>query len=636
VILASWFKQALRESLLGQAYADQGKVRGVDALDKDYAETLYQQYLSAYEIGTSALVRDEYDPVTQSVIPRQYFSGGLQLSPEVESSRAMVSGREREDLTARALGARVVTADLSLDRAMRVVETEMDFSELFNRIKADLLTRDDMTREILDRVSGHLDKIRLNREFRRNSTAKGRRVIVNRNDAVFDPNDPVDGAEDVNVGILAISANPVHWGHLETALRAMAEHNYDQVVIVVQGDDFRKPILKDTEAARHGMVQLWLESLGGLLVYSDWSRGNENIGEQSTEEMVFRNIEAGRKGKVTWHYVVGNDHGHWWAPDGGIVDDNGARLRPKGTPGNYEPDTIQRMAQTQERLTSEGHIQRAVIKVALNVRSEADGVVMAVERREMERVMREGFVYQVLGGNLPDTSSTKLRNVLDGSLPVSDASFLPRTIYDYIQRDPRYLGFATALPVQVRSLVDTFRRSDSLGDAEYEYFNKLVRWLNVAESNGERINPNIFYEMFYKGKEDSQPSVYVDLAGVKLVFQKVDEWKASNPDPAMAVEGKKDVGGIDLNPALNTLDIDRAGGGFILPPLDPAMVQQIRDASGLMPVIIQIAPVVNVPKLLGWGDEPDSRNPALGHRLDPLGLRRDGVIARGRDDLYWN
>lgn len=80
MILASWYKQRLKESLLGKIYVDKSKVKGVDAEDKDDKEKIYQHYMRVFKEGVYDYVKDSYDPVTQQIIPRKYFSGGGDLA----------------------------------------------------------------------------------------------------------------------------------------------------------------------------------------------------------------------------------------------------------------------------------------------------------------------------------------------------------------------------------------------------------------------------------------------------------------------------------------------------------------------------------------------------------------------------
>ena len=79
LVLAKWYKERLKSSILNQSYADQKKVSGVDLSDKTVKEQIYRQYLEAFKVGVFDYIREEYDVTTQEMIPRKYFSGGLEL-----------------------------------------------------------------------------------------------------------------------------------------------------------------------------------------------------------------------------------------------------------------------------------------------------------------------------------------------------------------------------------------------------------------------------------------------------------------------------------------------------------------------------------------------------------------------------
>ena len=78
MILATWFKKTLKDSLLGQVYADQSKVAGIAINDPQAKDRIYQQYLAAYKTGVFNYIKEEYDSISQETLPRKYFAGGLQ------------------------------------------------------------------------------------------------------------------------------------------------------------------------------------------------------------------------------------------------------------------------------------------------------------------------------------------------------------------------------------------------------------------------------------------------------------------------------------------------------------------------------------------------------------------------------
>lgn len=79
VVLATWYKQALKDSLLVKVYADKAKVKGVETNDKEIKHKVYQQYLEAFKKGVYNLIKEDVE-ANGEVIPRKYFSGGQVFS----------------------------------------------------------------------------------------------------------------------------------------------------------------------------------------------------------------------------------------------------------------------------------------------------------------------------------------------------------------------------------------------------------------------------------------------------------------------------------------------------------------------------------------------------------------------------
>ena len=80
LILATWYKQKIKDSILSQVYADKNKVAGVNIDDPKEKERIYQQYLRAFKKGVYNYIKEDVDPVTQEMIPRKYFSGGVLMT----------------------------------------------------------------------------------------------------------------------------------------------------------------------------------------------------------------------------------------------------------------------------------------------------------------------------------------------------------------------------------------------------------------------------------------------------------------------------------------------------------------------------------------------------------------------------
>ena len=101
LILATWYKKKIKDSILSQVYADKRKVAGMgygssvivnkvslrraegDAAISD-TERIYQRYLQAFKKGVYNYIKEEQDPLTQQVIPRKYFSGGMVMRVHIQ------------------------------------------------------------------------------------------------------------------------------------------------------------------------------------------------------------------------------------------------------------------------------------------------------------------------------------------------------------------------------------------------------------------------------------------------------------------------------------------------------------------------------------------------------------------------
>lgn len=75
MVLAAWYKRALRGALLSAAYADRSLVKGID-LNPDENIKIYEQYLSSLRNGVYNMIREQPDEGNQP-LARRYFAGGI-------------------------------------------------------------------------------------------------------------------------------------------------------------------------------------------------------------------------------------------------------------------------------------------------------------------------------------------------------------------------------------------------------------------------------------------------------------------------------------------------------------------------------------------------------------------------------
>jgi len=89
MILATWYKRHLSDSLLGKMYVGRNYVKGVDISDKQAKEKIFEQYLRAYKKCVYNYIKEDYDPTTQQTVPRKYASGGMYFAGFGKSDSAM-------------------------------------------------------------------------------------------------------------------------------------------------------------------------------------------------------------------------------------------------------------------------------------------------------------------------------------------------------------------------------------------------------------------------------------------------------------------------------------------------------------------------------------------------------------------
>jgi hypothetical protein len=87
MLLATWYKRALKESILSRLYADQGKVKGIDQDPKSNL-AIYNEYVTAFRRGVFNMIREDVDIYSNEIIPRKYFSGGFRSYDAAEIVRA--------------------------------------------------------------------------------------------------------------------------------------------------------------------------------------------------------------------------------------------------------------------------------------------------------------------------------------------------------------------------------------------------------------------------------------------------------------------------------------------------------------------------------------------------------------------
>ena len=124
LILAQWYKNKIKDSILAQVYEDGNKLKGNPPNDLG---AIYQRYIQAFKKGAFNYIKEDVDPITQERIPKKYFSGGvafngIQINKENPADEAMrvidkAAGKTVSVALQLLAGGESVSADRSSDDA---------------------------------------------------------------------------------------------------------------------------------------------------------------------------------------------------------------------------------------------------------------------------------------------------------------------------------------------------------------------------------------------------------------------------------------------------------------------------------------------------------------------------------------
>ena len=138
LILATWFKRNLKKSFLGEVYVGREKINGVDVADRAIKNKIYQQYLAAFQQGVFNFIKEDYDGFKGEVVPRQYFSGGMNFpaqlkdvyteSPEGPDQAMLAYLQQNADIVSTDLAVAAVRENAGRqDSAMLTAKDAVDF-----------------------------------------------------------------------------------------------------------------------------------------------------------------------------------------------------------------------------------------------------------------------------------------------------------------------------------------------------------------------------------------------------------------------------------------------------------------------------------------------------------------------------
>lgn len=102
-------------------------------------------------------------------------------------------------------------------------------------------------------------------------------------------------------GVLAITGDPIHWGHLYSALSSMFLYKFDKVIILGPGKKDHKPGMVNP-MHRQNMIEKAAAILSPFLVYSPIGKGDYRLGEEHFIDLVSLNNNK----KAVFYYLRGD------------------------------------------------------------------------------------------------------------------------------------------------------------------------------------------------------------------------------------------------------------------------------------------------------------------------------------------
>ena len=342
MILATWYKEALKDGLLAQVYANQKKVAGVDTADKNIREKIFAQYVASYKEGVFNMIREDADPVSGEIIPRKYFSGGYdgaQTVTVINKGRTPVARLAQvPGDSAKGIGdfsqvtVAVVKAAFTKDFAMANKLTALiqdpvvgsmaknfledlkfhqELTPFYSRITG--VSPEEINKNLIDETyneyGNELETISANITEGRTFPKDASKIRT----SVNIPEQPafkVGNRDEVQVLLWPMKGDPWQSGHVWMLLEAMSKFNMDIAIPTIDDTDpTRKPGLSSL-AMREALTTIMYEKLlGGLVKETPLMKEVPELLTKEGERVLFSVLALNPNQKIRLRYGAGSDHG---------------------------------------------------------------------------------------------------------------------------------------------------------------------------------------------------------------------------------------------------------------------------------------------------------------------------------------
>ena len=583
LILANWYKKRLKDSILAQIYVDKNKVTGVgyassviarslqdDAaiskteiaspLARNEVNMIFAQYVEAFKKGVYSYIKEDFDPVTEEMIPRKYFSGGMGFV----SSSAVMNYRQ---------GLPTDVRSSSQALRLRQVDVYIEISSQGQNVPV-----------FTGGKGGFQDPGK--EEFYENAFREIQQAYRTMpwTTEISEETKP-DFIQSLNA-----RGSFVEFDNYEEVVQVLI----DLRKVIESGgrvsDDYIQSLRAIENSIRERNSQLSDDEIDSRRFTSDFQEVLIVLGLNDLDELLtFLEVESSRIGSTAelpkWTLI-----GFWskliWSSESPKEQTrrlNVHYVELTSRPAALLDETLHNLSSSTVVEVIEPSLQLAIPKnyyflfqdfLAENsIKASDSWAEFSKVNANTTRGMRLSEMDQQL---LQDLTPEAMLNNIDGN-PID----LMKEIVFYleaIQVDLWQTPGDIVLSVQLTRAKRIYR----------ELFN-VVSITNKIESTQFAQS----FELFIQGRSDE-----IDISLMREVVVTIEGLKAQSVMPASTavVKGEENVGGIDLSADKTNLDI-RSQGAPIEFQFSPEQLQNLK-IDGLIPVIINIAPVYNLPLFL--------------------------------------
>lgn len=599
MLLAKWYKEHLQTSLLGQVYVDQGKTKGVNSQDPKINQKIYNQYVEAFKVGVFDFIKEDYDESTQQVVPRKYFSGGfagdqaqLVTVPILNSQDNRKNRRVTAEMAA--LGDSAQLADiLPVDGFSVVYNLQIDGNPLtvvvkgktiFVPAKHPLLMYRVLSKKIEPELYEQVSSAIAEKE-RKNQFSKIIATIESQSDQTM----RTDLADFESQRLNAIN-------------QFFIEHS----------TIFREPSYKEHE---HDFYWIQLMPLSyfdggdilGMIYYTE-TKGDGLVGRKfmvlsfSIEDLSVDPEKLSQTIYEQYSRVISQ------TPDSEIIS-SWSSDELKGAIENADQQGAVDLARKDQAMTVRGN-------QAITTLVGKDLLDLAGISQNVSDVLADDVILSAKRDMLVDLMSETI-NIDSQHLKAMVTADIDKNLKYYIKRlqaDTYDVKVATLEAVDAQNrddlkqhLKETIKNmEDSLIYYLETNFIPLAKYfmaqnIQSAEIIQQHLNDTlaVAYEKVNQLKEDYQALMeHVITGGLNNGNETGD--KAMMGDNQELVNG-----GIDFNPEMSQMTIEKQGQGFQMPQIPLTGVEAYMNVEGFVPIIINVAPPQSLPMILGLSEDED-------------------------------